>query len=277
MHIYERAGDIAFRAYRPGSKRTGVVLVHGGMQASHSFDTLARELAADFDVFVPDRRGRGKSGPRGLSYGLATEVEDILGVLRATGARRLFGLSSGAVISLGIAAAHADALDRLALYEPPLTVPGAEPTSWGAAYERELAAGHLGGAMAAALKGTGDRDLMRYIPAFLLARLFDAMMKREVPVPDTVPVRELVPTMANDLAVVREAATRFAELSTPRPRTLLLTGEKSAEMLHVAADALAAKLPNGERNQLLGVGHIAADNRGKPADVAALLRPFFAA
>jgi pimeloyl-ACP methyl ester carboxylesterase len=36
-------------------------------------------LSQDFTVVVPDRRGRGLSGPHGDRYGLAREVEDLQG------------------------------------------------------------------------------------------------------------------------------------------------------------------------------------------------------
>ena len=42
-----------------------VVLLHGAGQSSNSFSALASDLSDSFAVFVPDRRGRGRSGPYG--------------------------------------------------------------------------------------------------------------------------------------------------------------------------------------------------------------------
>ena len=41
----------------------GLILVHGAGQSSENLRTLARELSDAFTVYVPDRRGRGMSGP----------------------------------------------------------------------------------------------------------------------------------------------------------------------------------------------------------------------
>ncbi len=50
-----------------------LVLVHGAMESAQSHQELAQALASDFSVYVPDRRGRGHSGPHGEDYGLAKE------------------------------------------------------------------------------------------------------------------------------------------------------------------------------------------------------------
>jgi len=51
--------------YRQMGSGPGLVLVHGGMQASQNLMKLATALAAEFTVCVLDRRGRGLSGPFG--------------------------------------------------------------------------------------------------------------------------------------------------------------------------------------------------------------------
>jgi hypothetical protein len=110
-----------------GFRRTGsgrpLVLVHGGMLASQHFVALAGELAADFEVVVPDRHGRGMSGPYGEGGTRVVDREacDIRAVIAAVGAHDLFGLSTGALVSLGTAL-DTTSVTRLALYEPPLSV-----------------------------------------------------------------------------------------------------------------------------------------------------------
>src|ERR1700689_2117720 len=86
---------IGFR--RAGSGRP-LVLVHGGMLASQHFVALAGKLAADFEVVVPDRRGRGMSGPYGEAGTriVDREAEDIRAGVAEGGARDVFGFSSGA-------------------------------------------------------------------------------------------------------------------------------------------------------------------------------------
>src|SRR5439155_7997776 len=57
---------------RFGAAGPAVVLLHGGGQSGRNLQRLAAALAADFTVYVPDRRGRGASGPAGDGYGAAT-------------------------------------------------------------------------------------------------------------------------------------------------------------------------------------------------------------
>jgi hypothetical protein len=39
--------------------------MHTGMQAAQNFMLLAKALSDEFTVYLPDRRGRGLSGPPG--------------------------------------------------------------------------------------------------------------------------------------------------------------------------------------------------------------------
>jgi alpha-beta hydrolase superfamily lysophospholipase len=82
--------------YRRFGHGPAVILVHGGMQASQNFRKLAAELADEFEVFVPDRRGRGMSGSYGDHCEVERDVEDMQALVAASGATRIFGLSSGA-------------------------------------------------------------------------------------------------------------------------------------------------------------------------------------
>ncbi|MEU4602318.1 alpha/beta hydrolase [Kribbella sp. NPDC023972] len=70
-----------------------VVLVHGSMESSRSHTLLAQALADDFTVYLPDRRGRGLSGPHRPDHTVRTEVEDVEAVLTDAGAELAFGVS----------------------------------------------------------------------------------------------------------------------------------------------------------------------------------------
>ena len=86
-----RSADGTTIGYRQYGSGPGLILVHGGMQAAQHMSALAAALADQFRVFVPDRRGRGPSGPHGAGFGLRREVEDLQALIAATGARFLFG------------------------------------------------------------------------------------------------------------------------------------------------------------------------------------------
>ena len=272
-----RSADGTTIGYRRTGAGPGVVLVHGGGQASQNLTTLARALSGSFTVYVPDRRGRGMSGPYREDHGVRREVEDLDALLGQTGAPNVFGLSAGAVIAIE-AARTLPAVTRLALYEPPLEFDGITQTSWLPRYEREMAAGRLAAALVTIMKGTADRTPLRLIPRFLLVAALSVALRQTEgkPVPaGVVSPRDLIPTMHYDERTVLDAAgplDRFAGLSC---EVLLLGGSKSARSLTAALDGLGATLPRARRVTLSGVGHTAADNGGRPELVAAELRAFF--
>ena len=49
--------------YRQLGRGPGIVVVHGSMSSGYNFLQLAEALADAFTVYLPDRRGRGLSGP----------------------------------------------------------------------------------------------------------------------------------------------------------------------------------------------------------------------
>ena len=263
--------------YRQSGTGPGIVLVHGGGQSSQNLMTLAGTLSDRFTVYVPDRRGRGMSGPYREDHRVREEVEDLGALLDRTEAHNVFGLSVGALIAIE-AARVLPAIARLALYEPPLEFDGITQTAWLPRYERELAAGQSAAAMATALKGTADRTVFRLVPRFLLTSALGHVIRHTGDRPATAGVaalRDLIPTMHYDARIVLDAAgqlDRFASLSCD---TLLLGGSRSARNLTAALDGLTAVLPCARRVTLPGTGHTAADNTGKPGLVAAQLQAFF--
>ena len=265
-----------------GYQRTGtgpaVVLLHGAGQSSGNLMRLAHALSGAFTVYVPDRRGRGRSGPYGEFRGLSTEIEDLSALLDACGASRAFGLSAGAVIAIEAALVRPD-ITKLALYEPPLTFDGVVHGDWAPEYQRQLTAGKPGAALVTVLKATADRTSpIRWIPRRPLGAALDFAIKRTAgrPAPDGVmSPRELIPTLPHDAKTVNGAAgalERFVELAC---EVLLLGGSRSARNLTASLDGLSRVLPDARRVVLHGTGHTAPDNSQKPDRVAAELHRFF--
>ncbi|AEV88568.1 Tropinesterase [Actinoplanes sp. SE50] len=253
--------DIRWRTFGDGGPK--VVLLHGGLQTSANFTKLAGALAGDFTVYVPDRRGRALSGPAVAGHGLRAEIDDLGAVLGETGARNVFGLSSGAVVALR--AALELPIERLALYEPPLKHGGHDPVAWLSRYEAELARGRTAAAFTTVVKGTGGA---RYVPRAAMLPLAGLAVRN----PD---IAALVPTMRLDAAVVEDAAGPLSTYSAVPADTLLLGGDRSPAYLRSVLNGLEPVLPRVCRVTLTGVGHFAADNSGRPALVAAELRKFF--
>ena len=264
--------------YRQLGRGPGLVLIHGGMMAAHSFMKLATGLSDNFTVFIPDRRGRGSSGPFGRDHGLRQEVEDIAAIVDRTGAHSIFGLSSGAIIALE-SALQLPVIRKLALYEPPMSINGSNPAAWLPRYDSEIAAGNLPAAMVSVSKGVPVSRVFSRLPRLIGTLLMRVAIPAEAKRTsgDDVSLAALIPTMHGDAQVVIDAADKMNSYRDVESHVLLLGGSKSPRSLKVAVDSLAGMLQNVERVEIAGVGHMAADNGGRPGRVAQELLRFFTA
>lgn len=266
--------------YRQMGHGPSVILVHGGLMSSQNLMKLAAALASDFTVYLPDRRGRGLSGPFGAQFGIAKAVEDLHALISHSGAIRVFGLSVGAIVAL-YAALAAPGVRRVVAYEPPIaliSVPGSSPESWLPRYNEEITQGKLADAIVTISKGTRDSPVFNALPRFIgvaLMKLALPAEAREVKDGD-VALRDLIPTMRYDAQIVLDTADKLAELSEVSAEVLLLNGGASPAYLKRSLVAVQAALPRCTRVELRGLGHTSADNGGKPHRVAEELIRFFA-
>lgn len=269
--------DGAIIGYRQMGSGPAIILVHGGMMASQNFTELGKYLSQDFTVYIPDRRGRGMSTQGSKEYGLARESEDIQALVQAKGVKNIFGLSSGAIIVMQ-AALIEPSVKKVAIYEPPLPFDD-KPTAWVPAYDHAMQQGHYGAAMAAVLKGTADKGFFSLMPRFILAALFNHAIKEDSKetTEDKVPLKTLIGAMYHDIKVVQDAKAILKKYEEIKAEVLLLGGDKSRDFLTTNLDIVHASLPNAKRITLKGIGHVAADNNGKPESVAKELRLFFKA
>ncbi|MCG3755488.1 alpha/beta fold hydrolase [Amycolatopsis sp. Poz14] len=262
--------------YRQLGSGPAVLLLHGGMQAAQHLMKLATALADEFTVCVPDRRGRGLSGPHGAEYGIARETEDLRALAEETGAAQVFGLSSGALIALRSALSVPE-ISAVALYEPPLSVNGSVPLEWVPRYERELARGRLSSALATVLQGLAIEPALNRIPRFALVPLMAIGSRLQRRSSADVPIPALIPTHHFDIQLVEELADTARDYASLDARVLLLGGSRSPAFLRVALDELSATIPHAQRITFPGLGHSGPDDDGSPDRVAEALRTFFAA
>lgn len=138
-----QSADATTIGYRQVGDGPGVVLVHGGGQSSQNLMTLARALSDRFTVYVPDRRGRGMSGPHRDDHGIGTEAADLGALLD-----RFAGLSCEVLLLGGSKSARnlTAALDGLGAVLPRarrVTLPRAGHTAADNGGKPELVAAQL--------------------------------------------------------------------------------------------------------------------------------------
>jgi len=262
-----------------------VVLLHGSMQSSRSHLQMAAALAEEFTVYLPDRRGRGTSGPYPADYTIRTEVEDLRAVMAAAGADKVFGVSASGLVALEAARMDA-AIRKVAVYEPALLPAGTRHTRWLPRFDREMAEGRVSAALITSMIGLElAPPAMKVMPRWLLEALTSMMLRGEdkKAAPDTVTMRSLAPTLHYEGMLLNEMAGKLATFADVNADVLLLGGSKGLGFLKPALDGLADTLPNSRRVEFAGLDHggsadvSKANPKGNPEVVAAELRSFFAA
>ncbi|HWY79290.1 MAG TPA: alpha/beta fold hydrolase [Candidatus Sulfotelmatobacter sp.] len=272
--------------YRQYGKGKGLVLVQGTMGSIENFRQLAEELANEFTVYVAERRGRGISGSTGKNYSIRTEVEDLDALLVRTGAHYVYGLSSGAIISLQ-AALKLPSIKRLAVFEPPLFINNTFPKELVDRYENEIAEGKVAAALVSAmLAGQFGPPAMKFMPRWLLIAFTKKILSAEEKEGSGayIPMKDIASTLHNDFQIVEAMNEKLQTFKDIKVKLLLLSGDKSPTYLQTAVAGLAKLLPQAEYIILPGLGHSASWNfdkqrnpDGDPKVVAEKLRYFFSA
>ena len=273
---------------RIGFERLGagpvLVLVQGSMGTAYTFRELAEALADSFTVVVPDRRGRGLSPrPFDPSYTIDDDVQDLDAVLRATGGRFAFGLSSGADIVLE-AALTLPSIERIALYDPAIFLDGV-PAKGIERFNAYAAARDLPGMLVTAMKtGRMGPAAMRAMPDWLVKAAVRRFIKAEEKAGSGsyASMTELAEALPYDLAIAQSIDGTIAKFKDIRQPVLLLGGSKSPDFLRRALDRLEQIIPDATRVEIAGVDHAAAWNvdprrnpRGDPRAVAEVLKAYF--
>ncbi|GLV57291.1 hypothetical protein KDH_41270 [Dictyobacter sp. S3.2.2.5] len=229
-----------------------------------------------FTVYIPDRRGRGLSGPLGANYSIEREDEDLDALLTQTDAHFVFGTADGALFALH-AAISLPAIQKVIAYEPVLFAgqPGLEPFIASIQhFELNMA---KGGPILAVVGLTKDQvKALRLVPdSFLipLTRLILRLVDRNVK-GDDVPYRELLPTLRDELQIVTQTEGTIENYRGVTADVLLLLGSKSAEFIKGSINALHNVLPHVQLIELHGLNHDAAQDYGKPGPIAQEIKRF---
>ena len=259
----------------------GLVLVQGAMGTAYNFRDLARALSDTFTIYRPDRRGRGLSPkPYDFAHRIGRDVEDIKAVLDTTGATRVFGLSSGAVITLEAARALPQ-ISAAAVYEPPFYATGISQAGIRRLHA-EIERGALPSALVTALRTAQTapaplRALPRPIARIVAAAVLSIDGRRSSEAPH---LRDLLPGIRYDFDVVASRDTQLKSYAILTQPLLLLSGTKSPEFLRQGVRRLHQILPHSQRVELNGLDHSGPWNTGRHDDadrVAKALCEFFKA
>ena len=263
-----------------------VVLLHGSMESAGSHTLLAQMLADAYTVYLPDRRGRGGSGPHRPDHGIHTEVEDLEAVINESGAQMVFGVSAGGLVCLE-AVRRLPAIRKVAVYEPALLMDGTRHTAWLSRFDEEMARGDVGAALITSMYGLElAPSFLKVVPRRLLAALTIKAMNSEdrKAGPDAITMRKLAPTIHYEGVILAEMSGSIDLFRDVRAEVLLMGGSKGLGFLAPAREALAARLPHGRRVEFAGLDHGASSDpsntnpSGKPdivAQVAGEIAAFF--
>ena len=267
--------------YRQMGSGPGLILLHGGISSSQYFMKLGAALSDEFTVYVPDRRGRGLSGPFGDDYGLQREVEDLDAILKKTDAHYIFGGSSGGLISLQASLTLSD-IKKIALYEPIVYANKSEMDKFNAAvqhFDKEVSEGKSVTAMVDITKSNGHPTGAFYkLPDFIMKIFFKLVLiqdERSVK-GDDVTIEDLMPTLKFDVQLVNETEGKLENFKGVSAEVLLLNGSKSMIniLLQDTLDTLNNLLPHVKRMELQGLDHDSAQNYGKPEIIAQEIKRF---
>jgi pimeloyl-ACP methyl ester carboxylesterase len=258
----------------------GLVLVQGAMGAAYHYDDLAQALASDFTVYTPDRRGRGLSPkPYNSAHTIARDVEDVDAVLAETGASRVFGLSSGAMITLE-AARTLPRVTKASVYEPPFYPNGIDLEGirqFNLEIDRgDFASGFVSAGRIVGLAPPPVRVLPKPIARLLTGAVIRGDDRQTEPYEK---MRDLLRGMPYDFNDVSGMQGTMNEMATIEKPMLLLSGTRSPAYLRQSVASLDLVLPQSQHIEFVGLDHSGAWNRGRgghPETVANALREFFA-
>ncbi len=271
--------------YRQMGQGPSIILLHGGISSSQYFMKLGTALCDEFTVYIPDRRGRGLSGPFGNNYGLQREVEDLDALLKKTDAGYVFGGSSGGLIALQASITLPD-INKIVTYEPVVYVNKSEMDRFNAIVQRfdqELAKGELTTAMVTSLDVYSQIDpeekssFLFHLPSVIWRPIFRLILEQDErnTKGDDVSLKELMPTLKFDVQLVNETEGKLDDFKEVTADVILLNGSKSPIFLKNSINTLKELLPHVKHIELQGLDHDSAQNYGKPEIIAKEIKHFY--
>lgn len=159
-----QANGIRQHYLRYGGRGPVVLLVPGITSPAPTWGFVGESLAADYDVYIVDVRGRGlsESGPA-LDYALGACAADLTALVDALGLSNVTGLGHSMGARHLLRAAHGKRFEKLVLVDPPMSGPGRRP------YPSPLA--WYVDSMALARRGATVAEMRPFFPSWTDAEL----------------------------------------------------------------------------------------------------------
>jgi pimeloyl-ACP methyl ester carboxylesterase len=259
-HVKSKDGTrIAFNKTGAGP---AIIVVNGALsyRAVYSDNPLVSGLSKDFTIYTYDRRGRGESTDIS-AYSVEREIEDIETLINdAGGSAYLYGVSSGAALSLLAAARLGKAkVSKLALYEPPYVSNSEKDredfSNQGKHIDQLINKGNRGDATAFHFTAIGT-------PPEALEKLRKS--------PEWPLMENVEHTLAYDYAILNDGAIPVNAATKATMPALVMYGEKSFDFMSNAAKNLSEIMPNAHWEMLKGQTH-----QPSPEVIVTVLREFF--
>lgn len=231
-------------AYEKSGSGLPVILVDGAL-CSRSFGPMPKLvplMAEHFTVFAYDRRGRNESGDT-QPYAVEREIEDIDALIQeAGGSAYVFGISSGAALSLAATAKGLN-ITKLALYEPPFEIPGATdgaPKDMLTQLKTMVAEGRRGDAIKYFMKVVG-------VPSFgIFVMTLLPIWKK---------LKAVAHTLPYDITILDGFTLPEDRAKAVKVPTLVSAGTKTSEPLKRSVKRLSELIPDNQYKMLEGQTH----------------------
>jgi pimeloyl-ACP methyl ester carboxylesterase len=247
-------------AFDKTGKGPAIVIVNGALsyRAVYSDNPLVSALSKDFTIYTYDRRGRGESADS-KAYNVEREIEDIEALINdAGGSAYLYGVSSGAALSLLAAARLGEAkVTKLVMYDAPY---GSEKDKQDFANQRRRIVELID-------KGNrGEPATFFFTTIGTPPEALESLRKS----PEWPLMVSVEHTLAYDFAVLNDGAIPVNAAKKATMPALVMNGEKSLDFMSEAAKNLTGMMPNAQWKTLKGQTH-----QPSPEIIGPVLAGFF--
>jgi len=247
----------------------GLIIVPGALAFALNYAELASALGESFTVHIIERRGRTPVSPQGDGYSMEKEREDMTALQRVTQSSFLFGHSYGGLVALECARGNL-AYEKLAVYDPGVSVNGSISMKWIPAYTQYLAEKKYLDAFATFSIGTGPEQ-GKNMPVWLMKLILPLFLTRH----ERQQKLELLGTCLlehQQIARLDGTYKNYREVSAGV--LLMVGGKRRPAWLNLAINALVDALPSSQVKEFPKLDHFGPD-KSAPGEIAQVIRDYF--